>query len=110
LYFLQVSENDDLGALALQFCKDHDVNASEAANIATELYNARQGAQEAAAEDEETEDEEAVVEQDGGEEETGRLYETMLGQLKGEQIARSKRQPGDSADHGIINRQDSVRA
>jgi hypothetical protein len=53
LHSLAVSENDDLGALALQFCRDHGVDASEATNIAMELYSARQGAHEGHEADEE---------------------------------------------------------
>ena len=45
----QVGQNDDLGVLALQFCKEHSIDVGEAANIAMELYNARQGAEEAEA-------------------------------------------------------------
>ena len=45
----QVGQDDDLGALALQFCKEHSIDVGEAANIAMELYNARQGAEEAEA-------------------------------------------------------------
>jgi hypothetical protein len=49
-----------------------------------ELFSARQGAQEGHEDDQ-------VLDEDA-EEERGRLYETMLGQLKNEQIGRSGQQ------------------
>ena len=37
MHSLTVGQDDDVGVLALQFCKDNNIDVGEAANIAMEL-------------------------------------------------------------------------